>query len=40
MKIRVTFSLEESEIKKLKELANREKRSRSNMIAVLINEKK
>jgi U3 small nucleolar RNA-associated protein 14 len=40
MKKNVTYSLEESEIKKLKELAKREKRSQSNMIAVLINEKK
>ena len=37
MKKNVTYSLEESEIKKLKELAKREKRSQSNMIAVLIN---
>jgi U3 small nucleolar RNA-associated protein 14 len=40
MKKNVTYSLAESEIKKLKELAKREKRSQSNMIAVLINEKK
>jgi len=40
MKKNVTYSLEELEIKKLKQLAKREKRSQSNMIAVLINEKK
>lgn len=40
MKKNVTYSLEDSEIKKLKELAKRERRSLSGMVGALINEKK